>query len=289
MSLTPRIDRTDINYIINGNFDYWQRGISSSSAGYVTADRWYIANSGGIPTSSRQSDGTQYFLRCVKGAATLIDIRQGIELPIVGTAGDFTPGSKFTICFDAKSAVGGESLIADAFFRIGVATGTATNISSAGSVTLTTSWQRYSLTYTVNASPGGSDLGFFIKLTTTATQLDIKKIALYKGEYTSAPDFIRAGKTLGGELQLCQRYYEVMTISLTGYNASGNSYVMTLPFKVEKRADPTPTKVTAGNNIVGSGFAVEGNSTNTTCIGLSSTGTGERRELDMVVSADAEL
>lgn len=208
MSLAPRIDNLDRNYIINGNFDHWQRGTSSSAAGYVVADRWYIANNGGTITTSRQTDATEYFLRCVKGAATLIDIRQGVELPIRGNPGDFSIGSKFTICFDAKSAVGGESLTADAYFRAGVASGTATNISSAGSITLTTSWQRYMLTYTIDAAPGVNDPGIFFVLRTAATQLDIKKVALYKGEFTTVPEFNRAGRNTIEELQLCQRYYQ---------------------------------------------------------------------------------
>ena len=42
------------NKIINGNFDYWQRGTSFSSGGYG-ADRFYMSNNGTTFTVSRQA------------------------------------------------------------------------------------------------------------------------------------------------------------------------------------------------------------------------------------------
>lgn len=55
----PRLDRLDRNYIINGNFDFWQRGISftpSVNATNYTADRFSIAggsNAGGALSVTR--------------------------------------------------------------------------------------------------------------------------------------------------------------------------------------------------------------------------------------------
>jgi hypothetical protein len=54
MSLTPRLDNLERNLIINGNFDHWQRGISSSSARYL-ADRFLVNFSGGYTETATQS------------------------------------------------------------------------------------------------------------------------------------------------------------------------------------------------------------------------------------------
>lgn len=43
------------NRIINSTFDIWQRGVSSTLFGYVTADRWLSMGSGGTITQSRGS------------------------------------------------------------------------------------------------------------------------------------------------------------------------------------------------------------------------------------------
>ena len=80
------------NRIINGAFDFWQRGTSSTSSGYVAADRWTNDLSGGTVTQSRQAftlgdtlgnNSPTYFLRQTVSGQTLSShfavIAQGIE------------------------------------------------------------------------------------------------------------------------------------------------------------------------------------------------------------------
>lgn len=43
------------NKIINGDFDIWQRGVSQTSSGYGSADRWRNTHAGSTKTTSRQA------------------------------------------------------------------------------------------------------------------------------------------------------------------------------------------------------------------------------------------
>lgn len=60
MSLTPRLDRLDKNYIINGNFDFWQRSLNATGLlgpGYAAADRFSIRGSNlGTSAMSRSTN-----------------------------------------------------------------------------------------------------------------------------------------------------------------------------------------------------------------------------------------
>lgn len=80
------------NKIINGNFDFWQRGTSQTTSGYGSADRWRALNVGSTKTASRQAfalgqpdvpNNPRYFIRhvvtSVAGAANYVSMDHRIE------------------------------------------------------------------------------------------------------------------------------------------------------------------------------------------------------------------
>jgi len=79
-------------------------------------------------------------------------------------------------------------------------------------VTLTTSWQRFSYSVTVNPSVTELSPGFSYAPTGTAGAADYFDITGVQLEIApQATPFSRAGGSIGGELALCQRYYWQIT------------------------------------------------------------------------------
>ncbi len=314
------------NLIVNGGLDFWQRGTSFSSSGtqtMYTADRWKLSSSGSVartisrstsvPTSSSSLYSFQYAV--TTGAALSAAQWEDITYTIEGNDLRKFKGQTFTISFWVKANFAGTMTTAIRNYANNRSYVTTYTINTANTweqktITLThdttgtwnydnqggmvlyfpmgtgSNYQTNSLNQWINGNFGGTSTMFPVNATTGNT-VNIADVMLNVGSI--AAPFSLYGSTFDGELAACQRYYEVMTASLSGYNETGNNYVLSLPFKVEKRGTPTPAKITTGTSIIGSGFTVDATTTNTSCLGFFSTGTGERRELNLVASGDAEL
>ena len=112
------------------------------------------------------------------------------------------------------------------------------------SVTLTTSWQRFSTTFLVPSA--ATELGIVFAYTPSGTAgandyFELTGVQLENG--TTATVFSRAGATYGAELALCQRYYWETPI---GIRTTGTMYTTTLCYfpvhlPVTMRVPPTVT------------------------------------------------
>ena len=200
------------NYIINGNFDIWQRG-TSVTGGYGP-DRFVYQNSGSTGTFAQGSftagqtdvpNNPKYFANLtITGADDEANIAHRIE--DVNTLS----GETATISFYAKHTTNAPTSFNITSWQVfGSGGSTAVNTSIATGQTTTTSWQKYTATVTFPSVSGktigaGSYLEVLILNPNNETfDIQIAQVQLEKGSV--ATDF--EVKPIGEELSLCQRYY----------------------------------------------------------------------------------
>jgi hypothetical protein len=266
------------NKIINGDFGIWQRGTSFTNqfGTNYCADR-FIYNADTTPTVSQQAFAIgdipgynpQFYLRFVKGntSADAMAITQRIE-----DVRTFA-GQTVTLSFWAKAntAYTNAPLTRQVFGSGGSSDVYTTYTTQA----ITTSWARYSMTFTM-PSVSGKTIGagsyvepYFIRYTGTSNiTVDVWGVQLEAG--STATNFTTATGTLQGELAACQRYYSTsiptgFTITnFSGMNQGSSSAVAwcsvgstndaftNIQYPVPMRSAPTFNIYSAGNRTSGS-------------------------------------
>jgi hypothetical protein len=249
------------NKIINGDFGVWQRGTSLSlttNAGAYLADRFLINWAGTFTgTISQQTftPGTapvagyegQFFNRIVRTGTTSVapSFYQRVEnvRTFAGQAVTFSFWAKA----DAARSVGIQVYQS---FGTGGSAGTDNN---AGTASLTTSWQRFSFTYTVPSvsgktitTAGDSWMAFYLSLPdSTAFTIDTWGFQMEAGSVATA--FQTATGTIQGETSACQRYYQFIggttnSFPLLGGYIGSETLRVPMIFPVQMRVAPTITK-----------------------------------------------
>jgi len=259
------IDRAGLkNYLINGNFDLWQRGTSFTTMNKYCADRWKHG-SPGTATVTRQAFALgqtdvpgepQYFWRnqtTGAGAATATLIRQRIE------GARTLAGQTVTWSFWARNDTvkSFQVVVLQSFGTGGTPSGNVTVINQSQSIG--TDWTRYIYTVGVPAITGktvGTDNNDYIEFLIQETSsfstfiLDTAQWQVEKGSVASAFE----QRPIGLELVLAQRYFEksfpLNTTPAEGQNNPPYISVMTItstsrrgwiPFVARKRTTPTMT------------------------------------------------
>lgn len=258
---TPRLDRLDKNYFINGNFDYWQRNITFAlTAATYTSDRWLATYGTGAVTISRSSDvpssSSQYSISMVANA-TIANPRvmQRIEnIFLTGKA-----GATFTLK--------GKMKVTDATnFPLRISISTPTSANAFGTLTTeveTTviptqnSWVdiNYKFTMPVN-SVNGLQVQFMREHTaSTATTTLLSQLMLLEGDLTATEvKYTYAARNIVNEARLVKRYYEkgwpmdiVSAVTTTppvvfaSVNANPGGTRMSFLFQEMKRGVPVVT------------------------------------------------
>lgn len=218
------------NKIINGDFTINQRAFTSTSTDNLfNFDRWLAVISVDPGTVSAQTftpgtapvagyESTNFF-RFVTSSQVSNTSRQ-YQLQRIEDVRTFA-GQTVTLSFWAKAASGTPKI--GSFWRQNFGSGGSANVNnSLGAVTISTSWARYSLTYSVPSITGktigaGSHNAVYLvfsegstitPLTGTGLQnatFDIWGVQVEYGSF--ATPFQTATGTIQGELAACQRYY----------------------------------------------------------------------------------
>jgi len=263
------------NYLINGAMDFWQRGTSSTSLGYVTADRWYINNAGGTTTSAQETTTVpsvaRYALKLTQSVSSAQVVAQQplesqLAIPLAGQ----------TIIVSAYVAAS-----ASTNFTIDLGQSTSTDVAASGSWTFTSgssqnvaslTYVRVSQTFTVSGTSKslmprismtslGSGNSFYI----SGVQMEISAVPT---------TFTRAGGTIQGELAACQRYYYRMTApqaySLygTGFTTSTSAATVSIALPVTMRVQPASVEF-SGITVQSSSSAIGGTASGATLSGAN--------------------
>lgn len=140
------------NYLINGNFQFWDYATSQTTAGYGSDNRWSNNNVGSTKTHSRMSSGdteralfeSPYYSRTVvssvAGVGSYVTKNQAIE--------DLTKlaGKQVTLSFWAK-ADSSKNIVVNLQQGFGTGGSPSSTIANASVnlISLTTSWKKYSV------------------------------------------------------------------------------------------------------------------------------------------------
>ena len=248
MANTPRIDKFENNKIINGNFDFWQRGIGPVQInGYSCADRfrrsktasygWEWSQSTDIPTQAQSGFQSSFSLKMetvTTAGALAAGETTNAQYILEGYDAAALYNKKMTFSFWIKSNKPGTYAVAllngaedrsyVSEYTIDAAntwekksvvvqhsdTGVWTADSSAGIKLI---WDFGSGTNLDTATTDTWLAGTFISTANVANIQDTIGNTVFLSqvmlnEGEVAGSFSRAGRTISEELQMCQRYYE---------------------------------------------------------------------------------
>lgn len=255
------------NYIINGAFDFWQRGTSISTSGGLiyTTDRWQFNQTvAAAMTISRQNSGLAGFQYCAR-----IQRNSGVTaapgvyfMTSLETANSVSlSGKTVTLSFYARAGANMSNTAIQAAIISGTGTDQSVGVGYTGqqnvavsNITLTTSWQLFSLSGIVPSN--STEIGVSVVSGTVGTAgandyYEITGVQLEQG--STVTQFRRSAGSLQNELLSCMRYYQPFkssqewgmqnnTMSFNGYKVGSTSFYT--PMRV---APTVSTKDAAGN------------------------------------------
>ena len=304
------------NVLHNGRFNVWQRGAGPFTSNY-TADRWGLADvtdtMSATQVTATDSDRT---------AIGDESVRTFLQVAVVGDAGSSSfsyfnqpierlrrlAGKTTTLSFWARSTAGTPRLGINALQYMGTGGSPSAHawaLATGNTVTLSTTWTRYTSVITMPSAIGktlGTDdnsytgLAFFTSsgggsssapsggIGTQSFTLQIWGVQLEIGSTATPLEALDPED----DLRHCQRFYQTytncgsQTYSSAGSGVTSSDYILSTPL----RANPTVTLsnqgYTNGNGLIGNSYSTQRVRFAWNCIALGVTAAF----WDMTISAD---
>jgi hypothetical protein len=270
------------NRIINGAFDFWQRGTSSTASGYLP-DRWYSEFSGGSFSQSRQAftlgdtfgnNNPSFFLRqSVSGQSTAA--QYAITVQSIEGVRNYA-GQTITVLGWMRRSSGSGNVAVQCIQDFGTGGSPSSRVFvSPQTVTLTGSWAAFALTFAVPSISGktlgtnGNDYlqlrfwtsaGSDFNANTNSLGLqtigvDLWGIHIKQGTHTTAATDLYKQPEIGPEFVRCQRYYFKMVdpVGSGVANSSGSVDRMSFTLQTTMRATPSISAPSTYNFYNGAG------------------------------------
>jgi len=262
---SPGVSTGFKNKLINGNFDFWQRGTTNTLtvAGYTVADRWQYINDGTLSTGTVFSQQTftpgqtdvpnnpKYFFQAQYTSVNTPSnyIRQRIE-NVYTCAGQTVTISAWVRVTSGTAAC---SFQFQQEFGTGGSPGSPVYSIGQTNFTATTTWTQFTATIAIPSISGkgiGTDNNdalnacIFFPAGGASGTIQVAQVQVEVGSTATNFDI----RPVGIELQLCQRYYQ--TFGLCGGVATSSQIHAMITFPVEMRATPSAYGVVTGGTCV---------------------------------------
>lgn len=267
------------NYLYNANFEEWQSYTGAVTTNAYLADGWQV-QSGGNTHSATQgvvTDGTDDVFFDPSGGASGAQYFSVIDVTSVAAAGNYSylfqriedvrrlAGKTITVSFWAKAASGTPLIGCSPYHLFGTGGSPSAPVLAANgqSVTLSTSWTKYSLTFTLSGisgktlgtTPNTSATTLYLWLDAGSTYntpsgtigqaskiVSIAQVKVEEGNVTTP--FVADSK--GDNLAKCQRYYYKVFPNVNAAQLVPSAYMFsttvahgTVQFPVTMRVAPT--------------------------------------------------
>lgn len=270
------------NHVMNGDFRFNQRGATTiTTDGNFPVDRWKtdVGGTGASRTAQRVALTDSDRSAIGRGNALWALQYAGVGTSSGGDLESLThcmegagllAGRTITLSFWARRTSGTGNIATEFSQRFGTGGSPSANVDGIGGTihTLTTGWQRFTVTTTVPSVAGktfgsNGDDYFFIRFYFSAGSNFNTRLGGALGAQTLTAQIADVQVEIGSdatpfelrppqvELALCQRYYEVVNVqSLVRHTTIGTygGAIINIGYRVTKRVAPTQTVAWSGFN-----------------------------------------